>query len=134
MKKFLFISIAILFSLCDKQADSSTNDLFQGKIVGYLKCSDSETDNTFFGIFIITNKNDSLLSFNIPSAIYDLDTNNLDYGIYFLNGDSVRFSYKNAKSEEQKVFDCPPTTMLNPTFYPIENFRQVIIIEINKIQ
>ncbi|MFW5700747.1 MAG: hypothetical protein ACOCWM_03570 [Cyclobacteriaceae bacterium] len=134
MKTYLLILFVILFSSCDKQDDSTTNDMNQGKIVGYLKCSDTETDKTLFGIFIITNKQDSLLSFNIPAAIYDLDINNLDYGINFLDGDSVQFSYKNANTVEQKVFDCPPSTMLNPTFYPIEYFTQVIITEINKIQ
>lgn len=131
---YLLILFAILFSSCDKQEDSTTNDMNKGKIVGYLKCSDTETDKILYGIFIITNKEDSLLSFNVPEAIYDLDTSNLDYGINFLDGDSVQFSYKNANTEEQKVFDCPPSTMLNPTFYPIEHFTQVIIIEINKIQ
>ena len=134
MKTCLLILFAILFSSCVKQEDSTTNGKYQGKIVGYLKCSDNETDNTLLGIFIITNKEDSLLSFNVPTAIYDLDTSNLDNGINFLDGDSVQFSYKNANSEEQKVFDCPPSTMLNPTFYPIENFTQVIITDINKIQ
>lgn len=123
-----------MVSSCEKQENHTTNDLYQGKIVGYLKCADNETDNTLLGIFIITNKEDSLLSFNIPSAIYGLDINDMGNGINFLDGDSVQFSYKNANSDEQKVFDCPPSTMLNPTFYPIENFTQVIITEINKIQ
>lgn len=134
MRTYLLILFAILFSSCEKQEDSTANDMYKGKIVGYLKCSDTETDKTLFGIFIITNKEDSLLSFNVPSEIHDLDTNNLDYGMNFIDGDSVQFSYKNANSEEQKVFDCPPSTMFNPTFYPIENFTQVIITEINKIQ
>jgi hypothetical protein len=135
---FLFSSI-LIFTGCEdstsgESKNSSINDMNQGKIVGCLKCPDNESNNTLFGIFIITNKQDSLLSFNVPAAIYDLDTSNLDYGINFLDGDSVQFSYKNANTEEQKVFDCPPSTMLNPTFYPIENFKQVIIININKIQ
>jgi hypothetical protein len=134
MKKYLLILFVILFSSCDKQEVSTANDIYKGKIVGYLKCSDTETDKTLFGIFIITNKEDSLLSFNVPPTIFDIDTSNLDYGINYLDGDSVQFSYRNANKEEQKIFDCPPSTMLNPTFYPIENFTQVIITEINKIQ
>ncbi len=139
MKALLFLFSSILiFTGCEdspsgEAKNSSINDMNKGKIVGYLKCPDNESNNTLLGVFIITNKEDSLLSFNISSAIYDLDTNNLDYGINFLDGDSVRFSYKNANTEEQKVFDCPPSTMHNPTFYPIENFKQVIIIDINKI-
>lgn len=132
MKTYLLILFAILFSSCDKQEDSTIND--KGRIVGYLKCREKDTDNTLFGIFIITNKEDSLLSFNVPPSIYDLDTSNLDFGIDYLKGDSVQFSYKIANDEEIKVFDCPPSIMLNPSFYPIDNFTQVIIIYINKIQ
>lgn len=134
MKTFLLIFCAILFSSCDKQEDSSTNDLYQGKIVGYLKCTDYEIKNTLWGIFIISNNGDSLLSFNIPTSTYDIDTSEVDYGIYYFDGDSVQFKYINANTDEKKQFDCPPSTMLNPTFYPIENFNQVVITDINKIQ
>ncbi len=126
--------LAILFSSCDKQENITTNDMYKGKIIGYLKCSDNKTDNTIFGVFIITNKKDSLLSFNILSENYDLNTNDLDYGINFLNGDSIQFSCKNANSNEQKVFDCPPSTTFNPSFYNIENFTQVIITDMDMIK
>ena len=132
MRMYVFFFCTILFLSCDKQEDSSNGDIYQGKIVGYLKCADSEMENTLFGIFIISDSKDSLLSFNVPSSIYDLDTSKIDYGIDFLDGDSVSFNCRNAKADEIKQFDCPPTTMQNPTFYPIDNFSQVIITNISK--
>jgi len=134
MKTYLLIFCTILFLSCSKQEDSSNNDMIYGKIVGYLKCSDSEMQNTLFGIFIISNNKDSLLSFNVPSSIYDLDRSGFNKGIGFLDGDSVQFCYRNADVDERKQFDCPPTTMMNPTFYSIDNFTQVIITDIKKIQ
>lgn len=111
----------------------SSGNIHKGKIVGCLKCSDNEMKNTLIGIFIISNNKDSLLSFNVPSSIYNLDTSKIDYGINFLNGDSVSFSYGDAKNGEIKRFSYPPATMQNLTFYPIENFSQVVIINISKI-
>lgn len=136
MKTYLLIFFAILFSSCDKQegTTTTTDKMYQGKLVGYLKCNESETSNTLLGFFIISNNKDSLLSFNIPSSIYDLDTNNLTNGINFWDGDSIRFNYRNAEIDEEKVFDCPPSSMLNPTFYDIDNFIQIVITEIDKIQ
>jgi len=135
MKTYLLLFCAILFSSCNIQEETINSDINKGKIIGYLKCIDSDTDySTLFGIFIISNNKDSLLSFNISDPIYDLDTSQLKYGIGFIDGDSVTLSYRNAENDELKYFDCPPSTMQNPTFYPIENFSQVIITSINKIQ
>ncbi len=117
-----------------KTIDQNTA-IYQGKMVGYLKCFDNEHEKILFGIFIITNNCDSLLSFNIPSTIYNLDSSKVDYGFSMFNGDSISFKYRNAKTEEIKQFDCPPEFMQNPGFlYPIDEFSQVIITEINKIQ
>lgn len=55
----------------------------RGKTAGCLKCTDNETKAVHFGVFIISNNRDSVLSFNVPSAIYDLDMNRVDYGIHF---------------------------------------------------
>ncbi len=134
MKTYLILICAILFLSCHKQEENVNDDINNGKIVGYLKCIDSEAnDNTLMGFFIISNNKDSLLSFNILNSISFLDTSELKYGIGFLDGDSVVFCYRNAKNEEIKYFDCPPNTMQNPTFYPLEDFSQVIITNINVI-
>jgi hypothetical protein len=134
MKLFLLVLCLILLITCEKQLDVKS-EISRGKIVGYLKCLDKEKDyKSIFGLFIIADKDDSLLSFNIPSFIYNLDTSRVKNGIGFLDGDSISFSYRDSKSDELIEFDCPPTTMENPTFYNIENFSQVIIANINKIK
>jgi hypothetical protein len=134
MKSFLLVLCAILITTCDKQL-AVKSEIGRGKIVGYLKCFDQKNDyKTIFGLFIIANKDDSLLSFNFPSFIYNLDTSRVKNGIGFLDGDSISFSYRDSKIDELKQFDCPPTTMDHPTFYNIENFSQVIITNINKIK
>ncbi|MEN8157551.1 MAG: hypothetical protein ABFS10_11420 [Bacteroidota bacterium] len=131
---YLLLCCVILFSSCEKQNESNKEEIYQGRIVGYLKCSDSNLENkTLLGIFIISNSMDSLLSFNIPSSISDMVTSELQYGIGFINGDSVSFSFRNADKNEMNYFDCPPSTMQDITFYPIENFAQVIITNISKI-
>ncbi len=136
MKTYLLIFFAIFFSSCDKKEDTTTTTdaMSQGKIVGYLKCNERETSNTLLGFFIISNKKDSLLSFNVPLSIYDLDTDNLINGINFWDGDSVQFNYRNAELDERKVFDCSPSSMLNPTLYDTDNFRQIVITKIERIQ
>ena len=134
MITYLLFFCTILFSSCNKQEETVSTDFYHGKIVGYLKCPDSEMDNnTLIGIFIILNNKDSLLSFNIPSSIFDLDRYQLENGIGFIDGDSISFNYRRALNDEIKLFDCPPTTMQDPTFYPIENFLQAIITNVNKI-
>jgi len=116
----------LLFA-CYKQGEPANREI-KGEIVGYLKCFDKKTDSkTILGLFIITNNKDSLLTFNIPSSVCNLDTTQLEYGINFINGGSVSFCFRNAKNGELKQFDCPPTTMQDPTFFRIENFTQVII-------
>jgi hypothetical protein len=139
--KFLLVGVAytIICAGCNiivnnDNTDEPVNIISQGKIIGYLKCFENETKNTIYGIFIISNNKNSLLSFNVPFSIYGLDTNKVDYGINFLDGDSIRYNYRIANSTENKQFDCPPSTMLNPTFYPVENFTQVIMTDIIKIK
>jgi len=135
MPTYLFLFCAVLFSSCDKQPESENRDTYQGKIVGYLQCRDSILeDKTLLGFFIITDSMDSLLSFNVPSSIYDIDTSKLKYGIDYIDGDSISFSFRKADKNEIKHFNCPPSTMETITFYPINNFIQVIITNIFKIK
>jgi hypothetical protein len=138
-KSILKLVIVVILLLipgigCDKVEHVSKGGILKGKIVGYLKCSDNKRKNTLFGIFIISNNLDSLLSFNVPSSIYNLDTSKIDYGINLFIGDSISFNYRNAEKDEMKQFDCPPSTMEKITFYPIENFPQIIITNISKIK
>jgi hypothetical protein len=38
MKTYIFLICTILFSSCDKPIDNFDSEVFNGKIVGYLKC------------------------------------------------------------------------------------------------
>ena len=133
MKIHILLLFIILVVSCDKQNNTDDN-IHQGKIVGYLKCIDSEIENnTLFGLFIISNNNDSLLAFNIPYSVHNIDSSQLEFGIDFINGDSISFTYRIAREDEIKYYDCPPTFYFNPSFYAIDNFSQVIITNINNI-
>lgn len=123
-----------LFSSCDDQEGLSNGGKHKGEIIGYLKCSDDESENILFGVFIISTKKDSLLSFNIPPSFLELDTTEMDFGINFINGGIIEFDYNIVENDEIKQFYCPPSTMGTPTFYPIENFTQIITSNITKIK
>ncbi len=62
-----------------------------------------------------------------------MDITKIEFGINFFDGDSISFNYRNVENDEMKQFDCPPTTMQNPTLYSIENFSQVAITNISKL-
>lgn len=133
MKYFLFVFIAAFSLSCDIQ-DEAEKSNSKGEIVGYLKCSDNQMSaKTILGLFVITNKNDSLLTFNIPSSVYDLDTTQLEYGINFIDGGTISFCFRNANDNELIHFYCSPSSMQNPSFFPIENFSQVIVDNVNNI-
>jgi hypothetical protein len=142
--KNLFLSAILLLSFgCTNSDDLSNNNaatteekelIGTGKIVGYSKCYNTEKNSTSLGIFIITESRDSLLTFNIPLSFFDLDTNQLEFGVYGIDGDSVSFSYKKAEAGEIKYdFLCPQNAMDLGFPYPVENFLQVIIEHIDKI-
>jgi hypothetical protein len=117
----------------DNAAKTEVKDMTgTGKIVGYSKCYDTEKDSTLLGIFIITEASDSLLTFNIPLSFFDLDINQLKYGVYNMDGDSVSFSYKKTEAGEIKYdFFCSQNTMDLGFRYPVENFTQIIIKHIS---
>jgi hypothetical protein len=143
--KFLILSIIMLSSLGCTNGDDLSEDgnvtktdvkelTETGKIVGYSKCYDTEKDSISLGIFIITEASDSLLTFNIPLSFFDLDINQLKYGVYSIEGDAVSFNYKKTEVSEIKYdFLCPQNMMDSGFYYPVENFSQIIIKRINKI-
>ena len=141
--KVLILSIVLLLSFgCFNNNDLSQGDNATetevklltgvGKIVGYSKCHDAEKNSTFLGILIITEANDSLLTFNIPFSFFDLDSNQLEYGVYNIDGGYVSFSYKKAEDSEIRYdFLCLQTMMDLGFLYPVENFSQIIIEQIS---
>jgi hypothetical protein len=95
MKMIGFIGfIAFLFSLISCYQTNLTDEpLFKGRITGYLKCYDNE-DSILLGIFIVSSNGDSLLTFNMPNSVHCLDFNDLDFGVYDFDGDSIYYNYE----------------------------------------
>ena len=104
--------------------DKQTN----GIIVGYTK-SNNGSDVALVGLFIITEKKDSLLAFNVPASCINIDINALNYGAYNINGGNIRFDYRVAVGEEiKKNFLSPQNTMLPGFFHgQIDDYTQIII-------
>jgi hypothetical protein len=142
MKNILQITAIVLIlagSLvsCGKN-DSSTKT--KGRVAGYIKCMDSENKNMVFGLYIITEKKDSLLAYNIPhetlNALLDVNIDDFQNGIYdYKKTLQIIFDYRKAKDDEiitGSRLDCPPITMFGIILFIPENFEQIIISNINK--
>jgi hypothetical protein len=120
-----------------------------GKIVGYIRCYD------LFGLFIITDTNDSLLTFSPPPVFIDLDKFYIEGGVHgvedagnavnagrehpFIEGWPVSFIVRMAEEDESldiTEFLCAQFAYsLYPEFhYLASDFSQAIITNINKIE
>ena len=110
----------------EEEEEASKNIESNGKIVGYTKCND------LIGLFIITEKKDALLSFNLPLSCLNADISLLMGGAHNMDGSDISFNYRIAKGEEiKKNFLCPQNAMLPGfTHGPIEDYIQIIINEI----
>jgi hypothetical protein len=117
---------------CGESETLSTN-YTNGIIVGHTKCN-VDSDSTLIGLFIITEKKDSLLSFNASLSSIGIDPNSLNYGVYDFCGCSISFSYRIAIGEEIEQttnFLCPQNAMLPGFSYgQIEDYKQIIINDI----
>ena len=128
LKTILCLVVVILFATtgCDKTESSKKHA--NGEIVGYVNCYGS------IGIFIITEDNDSLLSFNIPLSSINIDLNSLNSGVHGINGGNISFDYRIASGAEIKQmvdFLCPQNAMgIGFLGGPIENYTQIIINDI----
>jgi hypothetical protein len=124
----LLLILSGIISCANQEMDSH----IRGKIIGYTKCNVDNNDLT--GLFIITEKQDSLLSFNIPLSSINIVPNSLYYGVYNIDGGSIGIEYRVAVGEEIKQmsdFLCPQSEMLPGfTHGQIENYTQVIITDI----
>ena len=116
---------------CDKSKTPPTNYV-NGIIIGYAKCLIKGDD--VIGLFIITEKQDSLLSFNIPLSSINIDPNSLRYGSYGMKRNNINFTYRIAVGDEIKQmidFLCPQNDMDVPFLGgPIENYTQIIVTDI----
>jgi hypothetical protein len=111
------------------------DDITKGTIEGYYKCIDPENRELVFGLFIVTEKNDSLLAYNTPhetlNTLLGLDIDELAGGsLYFSQRvPSVTFDYRKAKEDEIVNVNCLHDPMLFG--FKLDGFEQVIISNIN---
>ena len=120
----IFINGVQVYCYNDNNESENTN----GIIIGYTKCYD------LIGLFIITEKQDSLLSFNIPFSSININPDSLAYGIHNMKV-NICFDYRIAVGEEIKQiieFLCPENHAGVPAGLggPIENYTQIIITDI----
>jgi hypothetical protein len=124
-----FAAMLLLYTACSKEDEP----LQYGEIEGYVKLEGYYQNSEFvssdiFGVYIVSEENDSLLTFNISASTlqYLLKANvaSLNYGVSKIHI-PVSFSYRNATAEERK------TTVI-PDGGNISNFSQIIIIDIRK--
>ena len=127
---FLLTFCLLLFFGCQsvKNEGSKEEDpenSVTGQIIGYTNC------RALIGLFIITEKTDSLLSFNIPLSSLNIDPGLLEGGAYGMRHVSINFAYRIAVGEEIKTdFLCFQNTMgVGFLSGPIENYKQIIITE-----
>ena len=138
MKTILKIT-AILLVLTGSFACGEDDGITKGRVAGYIKCMDSENKNMVFGLYITTEKKDSLLAYNIPhetlNALLDVNIDDFQNGIYdYKKALQIIFDYRKAKDDEIITgLDCPPILFMfvGASFIP-ENLEQIIISNIKR--
>jgi hypothetical protein len=131
---FLLLSLFLLLLCgCDKNSKDESLYKQKGTVIGYVNCTNEEESN-IFGLCIVSETNDSLLAFNISPSSLDIDISKLNYGSHFLNVGHIALTYRYSNENEIKNnFSCPQNAM-QPGFYPLENFSQVVVLGIKKIE
>ena len=134
MKKKILVFTAFLLILAGglivscKEENLKEKTPTNGVIIGYTNC------NSAVGLFIITEKKDSLLSFNVPLASIGIDPDSLMSGVYGMKRNAISFDYRIAVGAEIKQmadFLCPQNDMHIGFFCgPLENYTQIIINDI----
>ena len=132
--------VGVITTGCKNGNEPKEETIFQdgkGHIVGYIKSLTLIDDNGklywFFGLLIITDTQDSLLSYNIePTSIGLAPVGNWFSGVYsfdnygFDGAIKINFKYRNAVKNEivNDNFVFPTNAIL----YDMSNFKQQIII------
>jgi hypothetical protein len=124
------------FTFCTKE-DNDMNVGVKGIIKGYHKCTDFENGYVVFGIYIVTNEKDTLLSYNISherlcSLLGVSSLENFKQGnLYYEDGSPIIFDYREAEENEIVTISCP-----QDTFWPlflVRNVKQVFIEKENML-
>jgi hypothetical protein len=142
MKKILSFATVLLMLAsaftCRKEENDDMNTVgVKGIINGYHKCADAENEGIVFGVYIVTQEKDPLLSYNIPhdilcSLLEVASLENFEQGALYFNKDipSITFDYREAEEHEIVTISCPQFALW--TVYPGQYAKQVIITKINR--
>jgi|GEM_PF-1783236 len=100
-----------------------------GHAVGIIGCYDID-NNYHCGVFIVTNQNDSLLSFGNTNDFYNYVEKDM-VGIYARHSDITRkFQYRLVNEDEFIQWICPLDNMLYAGMSNVYDYKQVTITEI----
>ena len=123
---FIVVTLFAVYG-CGK-TETPTENYTNGIIINYSNCWN------LVGLYIVTEKNDSLLSFNVPLSVINIDKNSLKPGSHAIGRVSIRFAYRIAVGEEIKQiidFICPQNTFEPGTFQgEYEDYTQIIVTDI----
>jgi hypothetical protein len=147
MKKTILQTTAILLILagviaCGKENDNVNTIGVKGIVEGYHKCNDLENGGNgalVFGIYIVTDKKDTLLSYNIPheivcSLLEVTSLENFEHGALYFNRDisPIIFDYREIEKHEIVTIACPQLALW--PVYPGQYAKQVIITKFNLLK
>jgi hypothetical protein len=133
----LLLVLAGIFSCGKKDSDMTIG--VRGTIEGYHKCTDFDNGGIVFGIYIVTDKNDTLLSYNVPhetlcSLFGVTNLGNLRQGsisTYSMGLSPIIFDYREAEEHETVTIFCPQDAMW-PPFLGGDDVKQIIINKTKK--
>lgn len=109
------------------------SELCSGIIVGTIYCLDTVNQRAMQGYYIITDKNDSILTFNneikVPAYIGTA-------GIYGINNHEIPFQFTYHLLEpthDEYIHYLLPfsNALFSPMLYPIEHFKQALVKRLN---
>ncbi|MDR0699335.1 MAG: hypothetical protein LBG28_09010 [Tannerella sp.] len=138
MKLFLLTAwMAIFFAACNNDANVLPDDPKNGSpddikdvgyIVDYAGCDGGEA----FGYYIITeNKEDTLVTYNLPDKVYAFPQSFYDNPEPYRNSYRIEFTYKLAVGDEKRGIVCPAMYQLHRLYWNRESKgeeKQIIII------
>lgn len=131
----LLINYLSIFVLCLLLigCEGDTEQQIKGYCIAHLKQNDTCTSEKIFGIFIITENLDSILSFNVPASVHGIEIleEGNDFQQYFSNSYAVLFNYREARKNELKCYSYPPMNTMYPSIN-FDGFSQAVVYNIRR--
>ena len=125
------VVLMILVACSKKNSPTEPSDIDSGNIIGKIGCYDvQDTDCTIMqkGFVIVTNHNDTFLTFHLEGA----DTISVTYGTYTISPIAIpyNFNYKLLETTDERYVHIAPIIedcMHLPITIPLETMNQAII-------